>query len=110
VGGRVRADPDRLERLLASLLDNAVTHAHEDCLITVGQTGDGFYVADDGPGIPADEREEVLDAAYSTADEGTGFGLTIAREIAAAHGWDLAVTESDAGGARIEVTGVEIVE
>ena len=76
--------------------------------ITVGalEDGDGFFVADDGPGISPAERDDVLSFGYSTAEGGTGFGLAIVSEIAEAHGWDLEVTESSAGGARFEITGV----
>ena len=78
--------------------------------ITVGDLEDGFYVADDGPGIPADERTDVFDRGYSTAEEGTGFGLAIVREIVDAHGWSVRATESEAGGARFEITGVEAAD
>lgn len=69
--------------------------------VTVGPTADGFYVADDGDGIPPDERERVLEQGYSNGD-GTGFGLAIVETLAQAHGWSVAVTESRAGGARFE--------
>ena len=68
---------------------------------------DGFYVEDDGPGIPEGERERVFEDGYSTVEGGTGFGLNIVREIARAHGWEVRVTESAAGGARFEISGVE---
>jgi len=77
--------------------------------VTVGILADGFYVADDGPGIPESERETVFDAGYSTTS-GTGFGLVIVEAIATAHGWNVRVTESDDGGMRVELTGVEFVE
>ena len=64
----------------------------------------GFYVADDGPGIPPEDREQVFDSGFSTAPDGTGFGLAIVAEIAAAHGWAVAVTDSRDGGARFEFT------
>ena len=66
----------------------------------------GFFVADDGPGIPPADREAVFDAGYSTNDGGTGFGLSIVQEIVDAHGWRVAVTESADGGARFEIRGV----
>ena len=78
--------------------------------ITVGDLEDGFYVADDGPGIPADERTDVFDRGYSTAEEGTGFGLALVREIVDAHGWSVRATESETGGARFEITGVEAAD
>jgi len=66
----------------------------------------GFYVADDGPGIPPDDRERIFDHGYSTAAEGTGFGLAIVQQVVRAHGWTITVTESADGGARFEIRGV----
>jgi PAS domain S-box-containing protein len=105
--GRIRADPGRLKQLLENLARNAVDHGGDDVTVTVGELADGFYVADDGTGIPAEEREEVFKMGYSTADSGTGFGLNIAKEIVEAHGWEISVTDSDDGGARFEIAGVE---
>jgi signal transduction histidine kinase len=73
----------------------------------VGTFDDGFYVADDGPGVPEADRESVFESGYSTDREGTGLGLTIVQEIAEAHGWEVSVTDSESGGARFEITGVE---
>jgi PAS domain S-box-containing protein len=74
--------------------------------VTVGATEAGFYVADDGPGIPADKRDSIFDAGYSTGG-GTGFGLAIVERIAEAHGWTVSVRESEAGGARFEFSGLD---
>ena len=71
--------------------------------VTVGAFDGGFYVADDGPGIPPARRETVFDPGVTTAADGTGFGLAIVREIAEAHGWTVSVTESESGGARFEI-------
>ena len=94
----LRADRSRLERLLENLFRNAVEHGGEDVVVTVGVPPDdeGFFVADDGPGIPADEREAVFESGYSTTADGTGFGLRIVERIADAHGWDVEATDSDA--------------
>jgi signal transduction histidine kinase len=73
--------------------------------VTVGDLENGFYIEDDGPGIPKAEREAVFDPGHSTSEEGTGFGLAIVREIANAHGWSVRVTGGAAGGARFELTG-----
>ena len=110
VDGRVRADPKRLQQLLENLYRNAVEHGGPEVRVTVGELATGFYVADDGPGIPADEREAVFEAGYSTSDGGTGFGLRIVQQIVEAHGWEIAIEEGPAGGARFEITGVEFVE
>ena len=103
----VSADPGRLKQLLENLIRNAVKHGGDDVRVTVGDIPGGFYVADDGPGIPPEERERAFEVGYTTDVESTGYGLYIVREIAKAHGWEIAVTDSEAGGARFEVTGVD---
>ena len=103
----IRADHSRLKQLLENLFRNSVEHGGDDVTVTVGALDDGFYVADDGPGIPADGRARVFEPGYSTGDGGTGFGLSIVQEIADAHGWTVSVTDSTNGGARFEITGVE---
>lgn len=74
--------------------------------VTVG-VDDRLYVEDDGTGIPAGERGEVVEAGYTTSREGTGLGLSIVSQIAEAHGWTVAVGEGADGGARFEFSGVE---
>jgi signal transduction histidine kinase len=76
--------------------------------VRVGDLGDGFYVADDGTGLPAGERGRLFEAGYSTADDRAGFGLAIVERIVDAHGWDVDVTDADGGGARFEITGVDV--
>ena len=75
--------------------------------VTVGTLGDGFFVEDDGPGIPAADREQIFESEYTTGD-GTGLGLRIVRDIVDAHGWDISVRDGSTGGARFEITGVEV--
>jgi PAS domain S-box-containing protein len=104
----IRANPGRLKQLLENLFRNAVEHGGEAVTVTVGDLDGGFYVSDDGPGIPGDKYEQVFDAGYSTTDAGTGFGLSIVQEIVEAHEWEISVTESETGGTRIEITSVEI--
>jgi len=103
----MHADPRRLQQLLENLFRNAVDHGGPDVVVEVGVLDDGFYVADDGPGIPEGERDAVFERGFSTMDEGTGFGLAIVKEIADAHDWTMRVVESADCGARFEVTGVE---
>jgi PAS domain S-box-containing protein len=124
--GPVLADPDRLKQLLENLFGNAVEHGAMGCgtgpgadddtddestlTVRVGRIDDeGFYVADDGPGIPTDECETVFDLGYTDAETGDGVGLAIVDEIATAHGWTVRATESDAGGARFEICGVSLL-
>lgn len=56
-----------------------------------------------GIGIPSDHADDVLEDGYTTGGEGTGFGLTIVNEFVKAHGWQIAITESEDGGARFEI-------
>ena len=105
----IRADPSRLADVIENLFRNAVEHGTDSVQITVGATDTGFYIADDGPGIPPDEREQIFETGYSTNTDGTGFGLAIVREIVEAHGWAVTVGESEAGGARFDITGVEFI-
>ncbi|QLC34640.1 HAMP domain-containing histidine kinase [Halarchaeum sp. CBA1220] len=104
----VVADPGRLEHLFENLFRNAVEHGGSDVHVRVGTLdGGGFYVADDGPGIPAAERDVVFDPGYTTTEDGNGFGLAIVEQIVDAHGWEIRLAEADGGGARFEITGVE---
>jgi len=105
----VEADRSRLQQLFGNLIRNAVEHGGESVSVTVGDLADGFYLADDGPGIPETERGNVFESGYTSAESGTGLGLSIVRDIAEAHGWSIDVTESDAGGARFEITDVRSV-
>jgi signal transduction histidine kinase len=106
--------------------EDAVEHDGESVTITVGTVGGGegnedsegggdgdapagFFVADDGAGFPAD-RDDLFEPGVSTKPDGTGFGLAIVRDLAEAHGWDVTATESETGGARVEITGVNVVE
>ena len=86
---------------------SADPRAADGATIRVGPLSDaeaeGFYVEDDGPGIPEGEREQIFEFGY-TNDGETGLGLAIVREIARAHGWEVRATESAAGGARFEIT------
>ncbi|WP_459877679.1 PAS domain-containing protein [Halorubrum gandharaense] len=103
----VRADRSRLQQLLENLLRNAVEHGGADVTVTVGRLENGFYVEDDGPGIPEGDHDDVFEAGYSTAEGGTGFGLNIVKQVAEAHDWKVRVTDGAEGGARFEITGVE---
>jgi PAS domain S-box-containing protein len=108
----VRANPDHLRTVFENLLTNAVRHAGPDVRVRIGTLSDedGFFVADDGPGIPPEDRERVFEYTYTTSDEGTGLGLAIVREIANAHDWSVNATESGDGGARIEFSGVALAD
>lgn len=99
----IHADESRLKQVFENLVRNAVEHGGGEVTVTVGELDDGFYVEDDGPGIPEDERDNVFDAGYTTTDGGTGFGLSIVKQVVDAHDWEIQVTEGTDGGARFEI-------
>lgn len=103
----IRADETRVQQLLENLLRNAVEHGGENVVVTVRDLDGGFYVADDGPGIPEENRTRAFEGGYSTNHGGTGFGLSIVERIATAHDWEVSITRGTEGGARVEITGVE---
>lgn len=107
---QVYADKKRLRQLIENLFRNAVEHGGDDVTVTVGELDDGFYIADDGPGIPEDEHDQVFEQGYSTANTGTGLGLAVVDAVVHGHEWDIHVTEGTDGGARFEITGAEIAE
>jgi PAS domain S-box-containing protein len=102
--GTVRANRSRLGSLFENLFNNAVEHGGSDVTVRVGRldAGDGFYVEDDGAGIPDGERDRILEHGFTTSSEGTGLGLSIVERIASEHGWSIDVTDGDGGGARFE--------
>ena len=105
----VRADRFQLQQLLENMFQNAVEHGGEAVTVTVGDLPGGFYVEDDGAGISRAEREHVFEPGYTTAPDGTGFGLYLVGKIADAHSWTLRITDGSDGGTRFEITGVEFV-
>lgn len=106
----IMADESRCRQLFENLIRNSIEHGDDGVEIRVGRLDDGFYFEDTGPGIPADEREQIFEAGYTTNQDGTGFGLNIVKEIATAHGWEIRATEGADGGARFECTGVTFSE
>ena len=98
----VSADASRLTQLFENLFRNAVEHGETVTTVRVDAlpSADGFYVEDDGVGIPPEDRERVFEHGETSNENGTGFGLSIVSDIARAHGWTVSVTEGDDGGAR----------
>jgi len=113
-GIAVRGDRELLTQMFANLIENALTHTYGPTTIVVSLARDGnaiiAAVADDGPGIPAHERDRVirrfyrLDASRSTA--GSGLGLALVAAIAELHGARLTLAANDPG-LRVEVRFAE---
>ncbi|ERH06853.1 MAG: PAS sensor histidine kinase [Halonotius sp. J07HN4] len=115
----VDADRDRLLQVFENLYRNAADHNQEAVTLRTGVvgTGDmstdggtegGFYIEDNGRGIPDQITEDIFEHGYTTDSEGTGMGLSIVQDIVTAHGWDISITTGPDGGARFEITGVTI--
>ncbi|WP_257299960.1 histidine kinase N-terminal 7TM domain-containing protein [Haloarchaeobius sp. FL176] len=109
----IDADRDQFARLLENLFRNAIEHGGgtggggadgNHVTVTVGMLTDaeGFYVADDGPGLPPELRDSVFEPGVTSRDGGTGLGLAIVADIAKAHGWTVELAEEDGGGARFD--------
>jgi PAS domain S-box-containing protein len=104
----IHGDRSRVQNLFENLFRNAVEHGGTETTVRIGRIdGGGIYVEDTGPGIPEADRETVFEPGETSTSGGTGFGLAIVRRIAEAHGWDVALVEGAAGGARFEFTGPE---
>jgi signal transduction histidine kinase len=109
---QVTGDAGGLRRALGNVVDNAAHHARSLVTITLAEQGAAavLSVADDGPGIPAERRDEVferfarLDGARSASTGGTGLGLAIARAIVVDHGGTIAVDPDHRPGARLVIT------
>lgn len=106
----LEADTDGLRQVFENVFRNAVEHGGRDATVTVGGLDGGFYVADDGPGVPAAERERVFKPGYSSEGETTGLGLAIVYQLVDDHGWNVTLETSNAGGARFEFRGAETDE
>jgi signal transduction histidine kinase len=107
----VEADDARFRELLENLFRNTAEHADSATAVEVGALDDreGFYVEDDGPGISEDLRDQIFDHGFTTAENGTGFGLAIVASIADAHGWDVEIPDAETG-ARFEFSRVSVSE
>jgi PAS domain S-box-containing protein len=104
----VAGDAGRLTQLFENLFRNAIEHGGEGVTVTVGRLDDGgFYVEDDGDGIPPERRDDVFEHGVTSSEGGTGFGLSIVADIAKAHGWTVSVTGGTDGGARFEFAEAE---
>jgi nitrogen fixation/metabolism regulation signal transduction histidine kinase len=106
----VSADPDLLDQALINLVRNAMealrdTQSGTITLSAFQDTGGRpvIAVADNGPGIPADQREKVFVPFYTTKRQGSGVGLTLVRQIATVHGAATGISETPGGGATISI-------
>ncbi len=102
----VWADPDRFDQIVANLIDNAIKHGRGHVGLTASPSDGGVVigVADDGPGIPHNQRELVFSRFWHGKNPGsTGLGLYIVRGLVEAHGGVVAVGDAPGGGALLTV-------
>lgn len=112
----VNGNPDELHRLVLNLLENAVRHTPEDARVdvSISESDDGAWVvldvADNGPGVPEELREQVFSRfvrGFGPADtagrSGTGLGLAIVHAVATSHGGSVVAATSELGGALFRV-------
>ncbi|SDY35578.1 sensor histidine kinase [Halobellus clavatus] len=120
-GATVKADRSRLMNVFENLFRNAREHNNPPLTIRVGilnsgTPGDhsesltGFFIEDTGDGIPQEQHDEIFDHGYTTNTDGTGFGLSIVKEVVEAHGWSLSHCDGEDGGARFEISDVDFLE
>ncbi|WP_336328008.1 sensor histidine kinase [Halovenus sp. HT40] len=103
---RFDADPDRLQQLFENLIRNSIDHGGEDVTVRIGVTDDGFFIADDGPGVPPEKRDDIFEQGVTHSEEGTGYGLAIVTDIVDGHGWSITIDDSWASGARFEICDI----
>ncbi|WP_405906202.1 HAMP domain-containing sensor histidine kinase [Streptomyces sp. NBC_00828] len=108
----VRADADRIHQALGNLLSNAARYCRPGDTVTVTASAEGdaalVEVADDGPGIPADELPHVFDrlwrgSAARDRSGGSGIGLAVVKELITAHGGSVTALSEPAAGTRIVI-------
>jgi two-component system nitrogen regulation sensor histidine kinase NtrY len=106
---RVRIDIEQMKRVVINLIDNAVEAMGRRGTITLETRHEPanhvvrLVVSDDGPGIPAEDRDKLFMPYYSTKRRGSGLGLAIVRRIVAEHGGSIEVGDNEPRGARFTI-------
>jgi nitrogen fixation/metabolism regulation signal transduction histidine kinase len=106
---KVRVDGEQIRRVIINLVDNAIEATNRSGTITVETHHDRgaalvrLIVSDDGPGIPAAEREKLFMPYYSTKRRGSGLGLAIVRRIVAEHGGTIEVGDNVPHGTKFTI-------
>ena len=106
---KVSADPEQIRRVIINIVDNAIEAVQRRGAIDIETEHDAGHslvrivVADDGPGIPAAERDKLFLPYYSTKQRGSGLGLAIVRRIVAEHGGSIDVSDNVPRGTRFAI-------
>jgi two-component system nitrogen regulation sensor histidine kinase NtrY len=105
----IRADPEQMKRVLINLIDNAIEAMDRQGMVWLDAVHDAqagvvrIGVADDGPGLPVNEREQLFLPYYSTKGRGSGLGLAIVRRIVVEHGGNITVADHSPRGTRFTI-------
>lgn len=109
-----RLDPQVIVQVIVNLVNNAIYHTPEGSTITISSRREGsmvaIEVADDGPGVPDDDKEQIFDLFYTSASNSAdagrnvGLGLSLCRSVVQAHGGTIRVEDADPHGARFVLT------
>jgi|GEM_PF-1441026 len=99
------ADEEQLHCLLRNLFEVALQHGPADVTLTVDELEDGFYLERDGPPLPPEQRDALMEGQVDDDAESLGLAMTIVVGVADANGWDASVSS---GGRRFEFAGVEV--
>jgi two-component system nitrogen regulation sensor histidine kinase NtrY len=106
---KVSVDPEQMRRVIINLVDNAIEAMNQRGTIDVETQHDPantlvrIVIADNGPGIPASERDKLFLPSYSTKLRGSGLGLAIVRRIVAEHGGSIDVADNVPRGTRFQI-------
>ena len=107
----VEADENLLRRMIFNLLLNAIQAVPDNGQIVVTAshqlTSACLSIADNGPGVPEEERDHVFQPYVTLTEQGAGLGLAIVRQIALAHRWEIALEASDTGGANFVISKIQ---
>lgn len=110
----VDADEGLLRQALFNLLLNACQAVDAGGSVSISASRHGetlsLHIRDDGPGIPAEKREDVFRPYVSLRETGTGLGLAIVRQIAWAHRWAVSCGDAELGGAELVLSGLRLTD
>jgi two-component system, NtrC family, sensor histidine kinase HydH len=104
----INLDLAAMERALLNLISNAIQASPDDGVVTIGTVMEGrdavITIADNGPGIPPEIREEIFSPFFTTKKDGTGLGLPIALKIVKAHGGSITLAGNGEKGTIFKVS------
>jgi signal transduction histidine kinase len=109
----VEADQALLRQVLFNLLLNSIQAVERDGRIEVHVQKDGaseaaLEIRDNGPGVPAEARENIFRPYFTTTKGGTGLGLAVVRQIVLAHRWEINYLPGNNGGSRFRISGLKL--